>query len=157
MRLTEENKRKLNLFFDDLAQFSYQGIFDTGLIVTKGAFDEKALAKILPKDAKAELIIVDRASFADDLIQQILKAFDGKKWPVLFLKDGFVHPRLYSQLRLLATMNRIQILHLGGDDNETNVRQPRESRVVVVLPQTKVSHIQNPAFMNLFGVVADIS
>jgi len=64
--------------------------------------------------------------------------------------------RLYNQLRLLATLNRIQIMNLTGK-NEANVRQPKESRVVLVSSKENLEKIENPTFMNLFGMVADIS
>ncbi len=157
MRVKADGK-KLTLFFQGLRDFSYQGVFDMGLIISNHAPKKDALAKFLPKKSDLEIISVNQNSFPDEIISKIIEGFDAKKWIVIDLEDGSMPGRLYNQLRLLAAVNRIQIFHLAGRRNEeVNVKQPGESRVVVVSSRENLERIENPTFINLFGVVADLS
>ena len=150
------DKKRLELLFKGLKEFSCEGIFDMGLIISKSVPKKSELDQFFPKGIQHEVISVGKESFPDDVIAEILDAFQDKKWVVISLEDGVLPGRLYNQLRLLATLNRIQIMNLTGK-NEANVRQPKESRVVLVSSKENLEKIENPTFMNLFGMVADIS
>jgi len=68
------DKKRLELLFKGLKEFSCEGIFDMGLIISKSVPKKSELDQFFPKGIQHEVISVGKESFPDDVIAEILDA-----------------------------------------------------------------------------------
>jgi hypothetical protein len=151
--LNKKQKENIAAFFEAIDKISHQGLYDLGLIVKTPKLKISDLIKLIPKSKKAEILGFNIKSTADDLIKFILKAFKEKKWGFIGLEDGFLPASAYSQLRLLSTNNRLQIF---DKEKELNLKQPKESRIIIIGDEKVLSQIKIPTFLRLFGPIINL-
>ncbi len=149
--VTQEQEKNLKEFFEAIDRVTNRGLYDLGLIVKTKKQKTSDLIKLIPRDKKAEIFKFNSKLMADDLLKFIIKVFKEKKWGLIKLEDIFLPGKAYNQLRLLSTSNRLQVLGLTGEKEEINLKQPKESRIIIVGNDEVLSQIKIPTFLRLFG------
>ena len=154
--ITKEQEKNIKEFFEAIDKVSNQGLYDLGLVVKTKKQKVENLKKLVPKGAKAEVLKFNSKLIADDLLKFMIKIFKEKKWGLIELEDGFLPGRAYNQLRLLSANNRLQIFDLAGENEEINLKQPKESRIIIVGNEDILSQIKIPTFLRLFGPIINL-
>lgn len=154
MPITKNQKDDLKKVFQALRFVSRDGFWDLGLIVKGEKIKIKEIMKFLPQKIEAETFRFNNDLIPDDMFRFIIKIFQDKKWGIIELEDGFLPSKAYNQLRLLSNMNRMQILDMIGEgDEEININQPNESRLIIIIDHDNLPKIKIPTFLRLFGPV----
>lgn len=148
--MREEILEKILTFFQALDRVSPGNAPDMGMIVVKPKINQKEIIKMAP--AKSNYLILNKESYPDDFLLGIKKSFREKKWIFIELKDGYLPGRIYNQLRNLSVSGRMQIFNLA-DENEIEITQPKESRIILIATQKIIDSIKAPTFLNLFGPI----
>jgi len=73
------------------------------------------------------------------------------------LEDGFLPAKAYNQLRLLSINNHLQVFDLADKKGEeADIKQPKESRIIIVGNEEVLSKIKIPTFLRLFGPIINL-
>lgn len=140
----------LEKFIQALESVKVNNIYSLGLAVNKSS----RVVNWPKLIAKPTVLVVDEKITTEEVLRGISQAFKNKKWLVLDWQAD-LPAEVYAQLKLLSTVNRLQLLE-GGE--VTDVKQPSESRVIVVMSKARLEMIltEYPEFKHLFGPVIDI-
>ena len=155
--IVKEQEDNLKTFFGSLDRISNQGLYDLGLITKTKEQKTEELAKFVPKNIKVEIFKFSSKLVADDLLKFIIKVFEEKKWGLIELEDGFLPAKAYNQLRLLSINNHLQVFDLADKKGEeADIKQPKESRLIIVGNEEVLSKIKIPTFLRLFGPIINL-
>jgi len=154
---TKEQEKNLKKFFEAIDRVTNRGLYDLGLVVKTEKQKTSDLVRLIPKDKRAEVFKFNNKLIADDLLKFIIKIFEEKKWGFIELEDIFLPGKVYNQLRLLSISNRLQVLGLAGSkEGEINLKQPKESRIIMIGNEDILSQIKIPTFLRLFGPIINL-
>lgn len=139
-----------------LKKIKPQGILEMGLIIKQ---PNQPMEEILGFFSKEDLetFKLNKEVFSDDFLKKLIEVFEQRKWLIVEMEDDSLGNRIYGQLRLLSTLNRLQIFNLAGNDQaEINLKQPEESRIIFVTTEEILAKLAEKGFnrfLNLFGPV----
>lgn len=148
--MKEETIKKLLTFFQALDMVSSGNAPDLGMIVIEPKINPEEIAKMAPE--KSVCLTLDKNSLPDDILSEIQKAFEEKKWIFIELKDGYLPGRIYNQLRNLSINGKMQVFNFSGKD-EVEIHQPPQSRIVLLATKKAIDAVEAPTFLNLFGPI----
>src|SRR3989338_4731917 len=114
------NKEKLKKFIRLLQRahrFPTLPGFDMGLIVKepKSRISSDKIFNEIKQIVAIKKIIYDKASFDEDIIENLIDNFQKRKWTFLEIKKDIKSP-LLNQLKHLANHNFLQLLDYQGKD-----------------------------------------
>jgi hypothetical protein len=137
-------------FIQALETVKVNGIFSLGLVVNKSS-QVVDWSKLI---TKLVILSLGEKTSVEEILPGISQAFENKKWLVLDCQTD-LPAEIYAQLKLLSTVNRLQLLE---GEKVIDTKQPPESRVIVVLSKARLEMIltEYPEFKHLFGPVIDI-
>ena len=150
--ISQKNQIQTITYFQALNTVSGGQNFDLGLVITKNG---KAgdLVGLMPAAANIEVFSLSSKDHPDDALKKLIEALKSHKWFVLELEDDYMPGRIYNQLRLLATTNKMEVVNLlGSKEKETVIKQSADSRIVVVTNH-KIAKKLGYQFTRLFGSV----
>lgn len=127
-----------------------------GLVTVEGDKKQETIDAIKAEVKDQEVFDFGPESLADDFLLALVGAFQNKKWLIINLNGGRIDGQIYSQLRRLATTNRLQILN-WQDQAEFDLKQPEESRAIFIASWPEVEALNLPEFTQLFGPVLDLA
>lgn len=154
--LKKEQEKKLKLFYQALDEVTHRGLFDLGLIIKKPSL-KKEDAMVYPKAKKALWFTLDKNSYSDDFLEQLLKAAKEKKWLFLELKDGYLPGKIYDQLARLSESNWLQVIFPPQSDKDLiTMPQPKEFRLVVATTREVLEKKVKFNIIQLFGPIIDL-
>lgn len=151
--ITQQKQIDLITFFQALDRVVSDHGFDMALVVKKKNQDTKEFLGLLPPERDGIIFTYDETAHPDDALKALLNAFENKKWFFLHVERDNISGRVYNQLRLLASINRIQIAHLIGSEEEVaEKKQPPQSRVVITVTKNTLEKLEHH-IMQLFGPI----
>jgi len=127
-----------------------------GLITAEEGQKKEAIDAVRSEVKNSEVFDFGTEVLPIDFLSALVGALQDKKWLVVNLTGGRIDGQIYSQLRRLATTNRLQILH-WQDQAEFNLKQSDESRVVFVASWPEIEALNLPEFTQLFGPALDLT
>lgn len=154
--ISKKQKDTLKKFFEALKKVSHGPgeIYDLGLIISNN-LKPKDLIKFAPQPEKTEVFCLSEKNNPREFLKTLIGVFEEKKWLLIELIDGYLPSEVYNQLRLLSINNRLQIFNLDNKE-KTDLKMPKESRVVFLASKESIAKIIEPSFLNLFGPVINI-
>lgn len=153
MTTATAQKVTLHDFLQTVEKERSYGMYVTGLIIRKGAA-APAVEEIAGAQSAVVARIAEGASDAD-ILAKFREAFTGKRWLVLDLADGTLPPLWREQFSRLRNSNAVFVQ--GKTPEETFfAEQTADTRVVAVIDEQHLDAIEYPAFLNLFGPVAEL-
>ena len=150
--LTIAEHGKIIAFFNAVQKISSNGNFEMGLLVKKPRQQTEFLLPLAFSAAPPCLISVSNSSVPEEILAKLSEALEKKQWIFLELADGILPARVYNQVRLLASTNRLDYLPSGAHDFAAMRQQP-ESRLIVLVSEGNLKKITHQKFLDLFGPI----
>ena len=145
-----ENKKLFEKFIKAVELVAPQGASSMGLVVNKSG-QVVTWSALLARPAVLD--IDGLASSADEFIVAMGKMVESGRWIIVEIKDA-LPGALFSQLKILATSNRMQYMQDGGIKDIKLL----SGRIIVTGLTEVINRVKKeyPDFMNLFGAVIEI-
>ena len=128
------------------------GVYSMGLIV-KSPTKKISWSAILDRP-KTTVKIDENKMTADEMIKKMAAAAKSGKWLILELTGG-LPAKVYAQLKLLASSNRLQFLK---NNEVVDLKLSDKTRVIAIVDNDKIKEIQKqyPDFGHLFGPIIEL-